>query len=364
MKGIVLSDSDSRDYRIAVLPGDGIGPELIDSALAVLRVVASAEGSPRLSFVEEEAGARCYLRSGENISAATLQRLREDYDGILKGPVGLPDVRNPDGTEAGLLGGVLRTQLDTFANVRPVRLLPGVRTPVTHPAEAIDYVIVRENTEGLYASRGNGVGNQQAASDVLFMTRYGIERVVRFAFETAQRRARAVDRTPRVTCVDKSNVLKSFALFRAIFDEVAARHPDVEADHLYADAAAQALVADPARFDVLVMENFLGDVLSDLGAGTVGGLGMCPAGNVGHHYAYFEPVHGSAPDIAGTGHANPTSQILAAAMLLEHLGEATAAQRIRNAVAAAYSEGAIRLDSLGRPENKTAGVTRAILDRF
>ena len=288
-------------HRIAVIPGDGIGPELVDSAQAALESAAMAEGLS-LVVAREHAGAQAYLHSGANIDAETLGRLRADYDGILKGPVGLPDVRRPDGTEAGLLGGVLRTELDTYANVRPVQLLPGVRAPVTHAAEAIDYVIVRENTEGLYASRGNGVGNHQAVSDVLFMTRQGVERVVRFAFDMALRRGSAA---PRVTCVDKSNVLKSFALFRAVFDEVAADYPDVETDHLYADAAAQTLVTDPARFDVLVMENFLGDILSDLGAATAGGLGMSPAGNIGQQFAYFEPVHGSAPDIAGTDQANP-----------------------------------------------------------
>lgn len=359
-----LDDSHSGPYRIAVIPGDGIGPELVDSAQAVLDAVTSTEDNLSLAFTREYAGADAYLNSGENIDAETLQRLQDRYDGILKGPVGLPDVRRPDGTEAGLLGGVLRTRLDTYANVRPVHLLDGAHTPVTHAPGTIDYVIVRENTEGLYASRGNGVGNQQAASDIMFMTRYGIERVVHFAFTTARRRHRSRPATPRVTCVDKSNVLKSFALFRAVFDEVAASYPDVETDHLYADAAAQALVTDPARFDVLVMENFLGDVLSDLGAATAGGLGMCPAGNVGKHYAYFEPVHGSAPRIAGTNQANPTSQILAAGMLLEHLGEASAAQRVREGVAAAYGDGAIRLDDVGRPECMTTGVTRAVLDRL
>ncbi|MGH3096768.1 MAG: isocitrate/isopropylmalate dehydrogenase family protein [Streptosporangiales bacterium] len=349
-------------YGIALIRGDGIGAELVESAAAVLERAAAPEGC-QLVLRDEQAGAGCFVRTGVNIEADTLERLRTDYDAVLKGPVGLPDVRREDGTEAGLLGGVLRTELDTYANVRPIQLLPGVRAPVTH--DAIDYVIVRENTEGLYASRGNGVANRHAASDVLFMTRPGIERVVRFAFEVAQRRSGAPeDGVSRVTCVDKSNVLKSFALFRAIFDEVAGEFPEIAADHLYSDAAAQALVAWPGHFDVLVMENFLGDLLSDLGAGTIGGLGMCPAANVGDRYAYFEPVHGSAPDIAGKNAANPTSQVLAAALMLDHLGELAAAERIRDAVRRAYADGAVRLDSYGRPECGTTGVTSAILDRL
>lgn len=350
------------EYRVALIRGDGIGAELVESAAAVVDRAAGLDGC-RLVLRDEQAGAGCFLRTGVNIEPEALERLRTDYDAVLKGPVGLPDVRREDGTEAGLLGGVLRTGLDTYANVRPIRLLPGVRAPVTHTS--IDYVIVRENTEGLYASRGNGVANRHAASDVLFMTRPGIERVVRFAFETARRRSGAPeDGVSRVTCVDKSNVLKSFALFRAVFDEVAAEFADITAEYLYSDAAAQALVAWPGHFDVLVMENFLGDLLSDLGAGTIGGLGMCPAANVGDRYAYFEPVHGSAPDIAGKNEANPTSQILAAALMLDHLGEPAGAERIRAAVRGAYAGGAVRLDSHGRPDCGTTGVTSAVLERL
>lgn len=346
--------------RIACIDGDGIGPELMGSAREVLAAAASRDGLA-VEFGDEPGGAATYLETGEPLVAGALERFRDEYDAVLKGPVGLPEVRKPDGTEAGVLGGVLRTGLDTYANVRPVRLLPGLR----ESASPIDYVIVRENTEGLYLSRGSGVRNERAASDQLLMTRFGVERIVRFAFETARTRNGAPgDGVRRVTCVDKSNVLRSFAFFRDIFDEIAAEYPDVEADHRYTDAAAHDLVADPGHFDVLVTENFVGDMLSDLGAATVGGLGTCPSGNIGERTAYFEPVHGSAPSIAGKDQANPTSQLLTAAMLLDHVGATGTAKRITGAVEAAYADGAVRLNPNGTPTCGTRGVTAAVLSRL
>ena len=349
--------------RVGVIEGDGIGPELTASATAVLEAGLAQDGL-RAEFHHEEGGARAFLRHGTALPDGTLERLRR-YDGVLKGPVGLPDVRHPDGTEAGLLGGLLRGGLDAYANLRPVRLLPGVTGPTRHRPEDIDYLIVRENTEGLYLSRGCGVRNDRAASDQLLVTREGVERIARRALDLARtRRGAPADGVHRVTCVHKANVLRSFAFFRDVFDEVAAGYPDVAAEHMYADAAAAALVADPARFDVLVMENLLGDILSDLGAATAGGLGMCPSGNMGDTAAYFEPIHGSAPDIAGTGTANPTSQILSAALLLDHTGHTGPARSVRTAVAAAYASGAVRLDGLGRPRGGTAAVTEAVMERL
>jgi isocitrate/isopropylmalate dehydrogenase len=344
---------------IAVIRGDGIGPELIDSALAVLHAVGRLTGFT-VCVREEPGGAGHYRRTGRPIDPGALARLTA-ADGVLKGPVGLPDVRKDDGTEAGVLGGVLRTGLDTFANVRPIRLLPNVRGATRHEPGQIDYVIVRENTEGLYLSRGSGAATKDAAADQLVITRAGTERVVRYAFELARRRARE---QPSVVCVDKSNVLRSFALFRSVFDEVAAEYPEITAAHLYADAAAHELVVHPERFDVLVMENFLGDILSDLGAATVGGLGMCGSGNIGAAAAYFEPVHGSAPAIAGRNLSNPTSQILSAAMLLEHIGRTSAADRVRTAVERAYADGAIELTATGSPRSGTDSVTEAVVERL
>ena len=278
------------------------------------------------------------------------------------GPAGLPEVRNPDGTEAGLLGGVLRNGLDAYANVRPIKLWPSVEAPIKLKPGQMDYVIVRENTEGLYASRGLGVSNRWAASDILFMTRPGVERVARFAFELARKRKGAPkDGVRRVTCVDKSNVLKSFWFFRQLFAEVGREYPDIEKDYLYSDAAAQALVMDPTRFDVLVMENFLGDMLSDLGGGTAGGIGLCPSGNCGDKHAYFEPVHGSAPSLAGLGRASPVSQVLSVAMMLEHLNEVEAAERVNRAVWQAFTSGALAIGGDGCPVGGTHAATEAIL---
>jgi isocitrate/isopropylmalate dehydrogenase len=348
---------------LVAIPGDGIGPELVDSALEVLSCVSARAGFS-VAVTTVDAGARAFERTGRSFPSEQLARLRE-ADGVLKGPVGLPGVRNPDGTEAGLLGGVLRIGLDTYANVRPVRLFPGIDGATRHQPGQIDYVVVRENTEGLYLSRGAGAATPHAAADQLLVTRVGTERVVRHAFETARRRHGAPeDGASRVTCVDKSNVLRSFALFRRVFDEVADEYPDVDADRLYADAAAHDLVVRPQHFDVLVMENFLGDVLSDLAAATVGGLGMCGSLNVGADVAYAEPIHGSAPDIAGQDRANPLSQILSLAQLLEHAGEADSADAVRGSVASVLADGSVRLSERGQPQQGTKHVTRVVCDRL
>ena len=339
--------TSARVHRIVVIKGDGIGPELVDAALLVLAAAQEAHGF-RLEIDLREGGAGFYRKSGVSLAPGTFEAIKA-ADAAMKGPVGLPGVRLPDGTEAGLLGGVLRIGLDAYANVRPVRLLPGVEAPLKARAGEIDYVIVRENTEGLYLSRGKGIGTSEAMADTLLVTRKGVARVARYAFELARRRERA----KQVTCVDKANVLASLAFFRRVFDEVGEAYPDIRREHLYADAAAQALVLEPQRFDVLVMENFLGDILSDLGGATVGGIGLCPSGNIGDRHAYFEPIHGSAPDLAGKDKANPISQILSAALMLEHLGERDAADLIRRAVDAALKDGELVLGRYGQPEGGT-----------
>ena len=341
-----------RSYRVVVIPGDGIGPELVAAALVVLAAAEEALGF-RLEIDRRDGGAGLYRKSGASLAPEAFEAIKR-ADAAMKGPVGLPDVRLPDGTEAGLLGGVLRIGLDAYANLRPVRLLPGVEAPLNARAGEIDYVIVRENTEGLYLSRGKGVGTRDAMADTLLVTRQGVERIARYAFELARKRRGAPeDGVRRVTCVDKANVLASFAFFRRVFDEVGEAYPDVAREYLYADAAAQALVLRPQRLDVLVMENFLGDILSDLGGATVGGIGLCPSGNIGDRHAYFEPIHGSAPDIAGQDKANPVSQVLSAALMLEHLGERDAAHLIRRAVDAALAQKKLVLGRFGQPEGGT-----------
>lgn len=345
----------TRTHRVVLIRGDGIGPELVDAAVAVLEAVERSVGGFHLELDLHEGGAELYRRSGYNLAPESIEAIRQ-ADATMKGPVGLPDVRFPDGTEAGVIGGVLRTGLDTYANVRPIRLLPGVPTPLKVEPGEIDYVIVRENTEGLYLSRGKGIATDSAVADTMMITRKGTERIARYAFELASGREGApADGTRRVTCVDKSNVLASFAFFRRVFDEVGEGYPGIEREYLYADAAAQALVVRPQHFDVLVMENFLGDILSDLGGGTVGGIGLCPSGNIGDHHAYFEPIHGSAPDIAGQDRANPISQVLTLAMMLDHLGERAAARLVGDAVSGALESGRLVIGDGGQP----VGGTRA-----
>ena len=337
----MTTNDTGRRYRVVLIPGDGIGPEVTAAAVAVLDAAARQAGFA-LAFERHEAGAGTYQRSGRVISAETFAACRE-ADGVLKGPVGLPDVRLPDGTEAGLLGGVLRGGLDLFANLRPIRLLAGAPTALAgREPGSIDYAIVRENTEGLYVSRGSGAATPDAVADTLLITRRGTERVARSAFELAAAGQGAPrDGVRRVTCVDKANVLRSYALFRTVVGEVARQYPEVAVESRHVDAMAAALVLEPDRFDVIVCENFIGDILSDLGGATVGGLGFCPTANIGAAGAYCEPAHGSAPDIAGQDIANPVATILSGALLLDRLGEFDAAAAVRAATAQALAEGTI-----------------------
>jgi isocitrate/isopropylmalate dehydrogenase len=360
---IIVSNTPAstvRTHHVVVIKGDGIGPELVDASLVVLDAMQKRSGDFHLAIEFHEGGAGLYQRTGQNLAPETMEAIKQ-ADATMKGPVGLPEVRFADGTEAGVLGGVLRIGLDTYSNDRPVRLLPGVNAPIKAEPGEIDYVIVRENTEGMYLARGKGIGTDDAVADTMLITRKGTERVVRHAFELASARQGAPsDGVRRVTCVDKSNVLASMAFFRRVFDEVADQYPDIEREYLYSDAAAQALVMQPQHFDVLVMENFLGDMLSDLGGGTIGGVGLCPSGNIGDNHAYFEPIHGSAPSIAGQDKANPTSQILTLALMLDHLGERGAGDAIRSAVSRALETGAVKLNELGQPLEGTRNAAEAI----
>lgn len=344
--------------QIGVIRGDGIGPEVVAAALAVLEAAGAAE-EVRWDVTGIDAGAGAWQRFGAAISEEGLETVRR-LDATLKGPVGLPGVTTPSGVEAGLLGGILREGLDLFANVRPIRLLDGVDSCLRLEGRAIDYVIVRENTEGLYASRGKGVGNRWAVADTLLVTRPGADRVARWALNLAARRKESGGRG-LVTCVDKANVLRSSVLFREVFLEAARDHPDLDVECLHVDAAAQALVLAPEHFDVIVTENLMGDILSDLGGGTVGGISMCAGGNVGAEHAYFEPIHGSAPALAGKAQANPTGQILAAAMLADHVGEPGAARRIRDGVARVLAGGTVRVERDGTLRGGPSVMAEAVI---
>jgi len=354
-------------YTIAVVKGDGIGPEVCGAAMEVLqRAVA---GGSRLEFQEYPAGADHYRQIGVAFPKETFEACRA-ADAVLHGAAGLPGVSHPDGTEAGIDFGLqLRFRLDLYVNMRPIRLWPGVTSPLRgYPPGAIDYVIIRENTEGLYASRGAGIVlREEAAADTLMITRKGTERIVRFAFELARKRSGAPrDGKRRVTVCDKSNVLRSYAFFRRVFNEVAARYPDVEADFAYVDAMTVHLVNRPDFYDVIVAENMFGDIISDLGAATVGSMGMSPTAELGNHHGFFQAAHGSAPDIAGQGVANPMGTILAGALLLSWLGERKAdpellraAGCIEQAVGAVLSAGNILTRDLGGRAT-TAQVTAAV----
>ncbi|HYB22055.1 MAG TPA: isocitrate/isopropylmalate dehydrogenase family protein [Thermodesulfobacteriota bacterium] len=355
-----------KSYRIIVIPGDGIGPEIVDAALAVLDKTQELAGDFRLSYDFRQAGAAYYQEHGENISAETLEAIRQ-ADATIKGPVGLKGVRRPDGTEAGVLGGILRIGFDLYANIRPIKLLPKVATPLKNRApESIDYVIVRENTEGLYASRGRGLVMEQAATDTLLLTRKGCERICHFAFDLALRKTKGApeDGRRRVTLVEKSNVLRSFHFFREIFAQIAQQYPGVEAESLYVDAASAALVMRPEHFQVIVTENMFGDILSDLGGATIGGLGMCPSSNVGEERAYFEPIHGSAPDLIGKNRANPLSQILAGGMMLDYLGRKKEAALLDQAVWRALEKDLFYISPSGQVEGGAKRVTAALQEEL
>lgn len=347
-------------YAIALLPGDGIGPEVTQAAAALLADAAARHGLA-LAFTPYEAGAGTYRTTGEAISAETVRAVGE-ADAILLGAMGLPAVRYPDGTEIAPQID-LREHFGLFASLRPCRLFPGVPSRVR--AERIDMLIVRELTEGLFAGRHDPAEpSDERASDRLTITRATSEKLFDLAF--AQARLRRRQGAPgRVTLLDKANVLRSNAFLRRLFDEAAARHPDIATERLYIDAGAMMLVTDPERFDVVVTENMFGDIASEIAAGVVGGLGVAPSGDVSESRGLFQPSHGTAPDIAGRGIANPVAAILSAAMLLDWLGQQhgdgrcdAAAAAIRAATGAVLAAGP-RTRDLGGTAG-TEEVTRAI----
>jgi 3-isopropylmalate dehydrogenase len=353
-------------YRIALIGGDGIGPEVVQEGARVLKAV---EGDGlHFSFEVAEVGAALYRRTGEDLPRETIELCRQT-DAILFGAAGLPDVRHADGTE--LVPQItLRMVLDLYAGVRPIKLFPGVPSPLALPEGAtIDYVIFRENTEGLFASLGGGskVG-EDLAVDTLVITRKGTERIVRRAFEACQGRAERSGRSlGKVTCVDKANVFRSYAFFRQVFQETARAFPGVRTDFAYIDAMTMYAIQAPWQYDVIVLENMFGDILSDLGAATIGGLGMAPSGDVGDRWALFQPSHGTAPDIAGKGIANPTATILSAAMMCRWLGRqhrdplaAAAADRIEAAVGKALQDPKARTPDIGGAAT-TRGATDAVI---
>jgi 3-isopropylmalate dehydrogenase len=319
-----------RVYKIGVIPGDGIGPEVTSVALSAIDRVTQGSGI-EFETTEYDLGARRYLATGETLTDADLASLKEQ-DVLLLGAIG--DPRVPSGVlERGLLL-KLRFSFDHFINLRPSRLFAGVASPLAEPG-SVDFVVVREGTEGPYVGNGGAirVGTEhEVANEVSVNTAYGVERTVRYAFDVAAERDRK-----KLTLVHKHNVLVHAGwLWQNTVNRVAAEYPSVSVDYLHVDAATIFMVTNPERFDVIVTDNLFGDILTDLAAAITGGIGLAASGNInptGEFPSMFEPVHGSAPDIAGKNLADPTAAILSAAMLLQHINNPVAAARIENAVA-------------------------------
>jgi 3-isopropylmalate dehydrogenase len=329
--------------RIALIPGDGIGVEVVREARRVLECVADAEDLD-VELVEWDLGAERFLRDGVTITDEEFASLRDEHDAILLGALGDPRVPGNRHAKDILLG--MRFRLDLYVNFRPCRLLSPQLSPLSRDLSDILLEIFRENTEGEYTGMGGslrGHTSDEVALEENIATRMGVERIVRAAFEHAAARGRT-----RVTLVDKSNVMRHVGgLWRRVFEEVGAEHPDIEQDAMYVDAMAMDLVRRPECYQVLVASNLFGDIISDLAAEITGGLGLAPSANIhpGRH-ALFEPVHGSAPDIAGTGRANPLGAIRCVALLLRHLGHPAAGDRVEEAVVASYEAG-FRTPDLG-----------------
>jgi 3-isopropylmalate dehydrogenase len=357
----------SNAVNVALMPGDGIGVEVTDATMGVLQRLAKRHGLG-LHTEPLRAGAFAYREAGTAMSEEVFRRA-EAADAILLGAMGWPGIRYPDGTEiAPQLD--LRFRLGLYAGVRPIRAIPGVPLALRDPrAEKIDLVILRESTEGLFHARGRGeIIADREARDTMVITRATTERLSRFAFRLADRRAGKLGRKQTVTLVDKANVFTSMAFMRKVFDEVSRAFPDVPAAHHYVDAMALDLVRRPWDFDVLPTENMFGDIISDLGAALIGGMGYAPSADVGDTHAVFQPSHGTGPDIAGKGIANPTAMILSAAMMLDWLGErgagqawSDAARELETAVDAAFANG-LRTAEFGGVG--TTDVAKAIADRI
>ncbi|WP_027717878.1 isocitrate/isopropylmalate dehydrogenase family protein [Desulfovirgula thermocuniculi] len=314
-------------YRITLIPGDGIGPEIT----AATKKVLAATGV-EIEWEEKLAGETALKECGELLPEDTLASIRKNKV-ALKGPL-----TTPVGTGFRSVNVALRKEFDLFANLRPARTFEGVKSRY----ENVDLVVVRENTEDLYAGIEHMVG-EDAAESIKIITRRGAERIVRFAFEYAVREGRR-----KVTVVHKANIMKcTDGLFLAVARQVAQEYPQIEFEDRIVDNMCMQLVQKPELYDVLVMPNLYGDIISDLCAGLVGGLGMAPGANIGTDIAIFEPVHGSAPKYAGQNKVNPSAMILSAVMMLKYLGEREAAEKVEKALAEVIREGRVVTYDLG-----------------
>jgi len=339
--------------RIAVIPGDGIGKEVTPEAVKVLRAVAVSVKRP-MEFIEFDWGADKFLREGVTLPAGAVEMLRDEFDAILFGALGDPRVPSNQHAADILLG--LRFKLDLYVNARPVELLHDRLTPLRDRTEKdIRLIVFRENTEGLYVGVG-GFFKKGTADEIAVQedvnSRKGVERIIRYAFEYAQQNG-----LKRVCMSDKSNAM-NFAhdLWQRVFKEVRQEFAEIDSRHLYIDTLAMEIVRDPRQFDVIVTCNLFGDIISDLGAQLAGGLGLAPSGNIHPgRTSLFEPVHGSAPNIAGKGIANPFGSVLASAMMLEFLGWKPEAAALREAVREALQENYVTLDLGGEKQTQAVG---------
>jgi len=344
-------------YNIAVIPGDGIGPEIVPAGAAVLDAAAERFGF-QLSYESFPYGAGYYKQTGEFMPNDALETLK-DFDALYFGAVGLPDV--DDTLPAKLFTFKVRVSFDQYVNYRPARLLAGVPGPLKGKTpEDIDLVVIRENTEGEFVQSGGIVRGDFAdgmAADTSIFTRKGIERIAHYSFQLARKRRN------KVTNVTKSNTLiHSLAYWDRVIEEVSQSYSDVEYAKMYVDNASANFVLHPEKFDVIVTTNFIGDILSDLGGAIMGSLGLGPSGNINPEKTYpsmFEPIHGSAPDIAGKAIANPIGAIWSGALMLEHLGEADAANAIVSAIEKTIASGTLPVDLGGSA--KTMEIAEAVI---
>jgi 3-isopropylmalate dehydrogenase len=346
--------------RIAVIPGDGIGPEVTYEAVRVLELLRDA-GMPELELTHFDWGADKYLREGVSLPEGALRMLTEDFDAIFAGAFGDPRVPSNQHAEDILLG--MRRGLDLYINLRPVRLLDARLTPLGgRGVDDIDFVVLRENTEGAYSGAGGFLRKgtpQEIATQEELNTRHGVERIIVAAFEYARQQGRK-----KVTMADKSNVQRYGGdLWQRVFREIGAGYPEIQANHQYVDAMAMFMVLDPGQYDVVVTNNLFGDILTDLGAALQGGLGLAASGNIHPgRVSLFEPVHGSAPTLAGKGLANPAGAILTAAMMLEYLGYGAASEAVERSVREAIRAKETTRDLGGTLNTTEAGA--AILQRL
>jgi tartrate dehydrogenase/decarboxylase/D-malate dehydrogenase len=354
-----------QNYRIALIPGDGIGHEVVPAAAAVLEKVGGRFGFT-FQWTEFDWSCERYAELGQMMPEDGTEQLRA-FDGICLGAVGYPGVEDHISLWGLLIP--IRRAFDQYANVRPLKLFEGVKSPLAgRGAGDIDMVIVRENAEGEYSQMGGriyaGTEREVVIQESVF-SRFGVDRIIRHAFELATRRAGGRGKPGRVTSATKSNgIIHTMPFWDERFEVIAADYPEIETDKFHIDILAAHFVQHPDWFDVVVGSNLFGDILSDLGAAVVGGMGLAPAANLNPesaHPSMFEPVHGSAPDIAGKGIANPVAQIWTGAMMLDHLGEAEAARAVEAAIAEVLADGSVRTPDLGGQAD-TATLAQAIAD--